>query len=428
MGDVDEFFLKRKHIDGCKFVVAGVSAGSGIGNKALSIVSALVYAVLTQRVLLVPLVTAVPGVFCEPFEGSSWMVDPHKTWSESKKRKDLWEPLESFYKKVDARRDATTKIPHIYAASTTENWDAQPEPRFFCDTEQAQYTRVEWINFRNNLYFIPKLFAVPTFRPLLEDLFPNRKVFTHLLRTVMLPCDPVWNRVKQTHDAHFRHAHRRVGVQERYFNGKEDFKLLHKAMEDNVVNCLLKHGWLPNRYPKIALPRRKDSPPMTPLKVTTVFITSLYQSMHNRLSDEFVRVALGSGDAVGLVQLTHEGTQSFGVEVDRQALTEILCLSLMDHLILTPQSTFGALAQGYGGLVPWFVDLRPETSTPCVRAQSSETCFQIPATKMFTCPHDVGVNGKLVTEVVPYLSDCHLVEKPFFKVNGADLGLQLTTS
>jgi hypothetical protein len=76
MGDVDEFFLKRKHVDGCQFVVAGVSAGSGIGNKALSIVSALVYAVLTQRVLLVPLATAVPGVFCEPFEGSSWMVDP----------------------------------------------------------------------------------------------------------------------------------------------------------------------------------------------------------------------------------------------------------------------------------------------------------------------------------------------------------------
>lgn len=78
MGDIDEFFLKRKHIDGCKFVVAGVSVGSGIGNKALSIVSALVYAVLTQRVLLVPRVTAVPDAFCEPFEGSSWTVDSEK--------------------------------------------------------------------------------------------------------------------------------------------------------------------------------------------------------------------------------------------------------------------------------------------------------------------------------------------------------------
>lgn len=348
-------------------------------------------------------------------------------WAESKKRKDLWETLESFYSKVDARPKAETRINPLYAVSTTENWDAQPEPRFFCDTEQAQYTQVEWINFRNNLYFIPKLFAVPSFRPLLEDLFPKRKVFTPVLRTVMLPCDPVWGRVKQVHDAHFRHSDRRVGVQERYFNGKADFELLHKATEENVVKCLLTNGFLPspNPNPKIALPRRKDP---APLRVTTLFITSLYQSLFNRFTQDFVRVALQSGDAVGLVQLTHENMQNFGVEVDRQALTEILCLSLTDYLILTPQSTFGALAQGYGGLVPWFVDLRPETSTPCVRAQSSETCYQIPATKMFTCPHDVGVNGKLMTDVVPYLSDCQMVEKPFVKVNGADLGMLLTTA
>lgn len=333
-----------------------------------------------------------------------------------------------FYAKVNSRSDAKTKINPVYAVSTTENWDAQPEPRFFCDTEQSQYTQVEWMNFRNNLYFVPKLFAVPSFRPVLEDLFPTRKVFTPLLRTVMLPCDPVWGRVKQVHDAHFRHAHRRVGVQERYFNGKPDFKLLHQLTEDNIVKCLLTHKWLPNPNPRTVLPRRKDHPPMTPLKVTTLFITSLYQSLYMRFTQDFVRVALQSGDAVGLVQLTHEDMQNFGVEVDRQALTEILCLSLTDHLILTPQSTFGALAQGYGGVVPWFVDLRPETSTPCVRAPSSETCYQIPATKRFTCPHDRGVNGKWMSDMVPYLGDCHLVEKPFVKVNGADLGMQLTTS
>ncbi|KAG0603196.1 hypothetical protein M758_10G073900 [Ceratodon purpureus] len=433
MGNVDEFFLKRKHIDGCKFVVAGVSAGSGIGNKALSIVSTLVYAVLTQRVLLVPGATAVPGAFCEPFEGSSWMVDPEEKWSESKKRHNLWETLDFFYAKVDGRSEPETIISPIYAVSTTENWDAQPEPRFFCDTEQAQYTQVEWINFRNNLYFVPKLFAVGSFRPLLEDIFPNRKVLTHLLRTVMLPCDPVWGRLKQVHDAHFRHSDRRVGVQERYFNGKADFEHLHTATEENVLNCLITNGFLPNPTPKsITLPQKtpdpSSSPPLSPLKVTTIFITSLYQELFNRLTKHYVRVALETGDAVGLVQLTHENKQYFGVEVDRQALTEILCLSLTDHLILTPQSTFGALAQGYGGLVPWFIDLRPNTPTPCVRAQSTETCYQVPATKMFTCPHDVGVNGHFMTDLVPYLTDCHLVEKPHVKINGADLGMQLITT
>ena len=78
MGNVTEFFLARKHIDGCKFVIAGVHPGAGLGNKVLSISSALLYSVLTQRVLLVPHATSVPGVFCEPFEGSTWEVDPHQ--------------------------------------------------------------------------------------------------------------------------------------------------------------------------------------------------------------------------------------------------------------------------------------------------------------------------------------------------------------
>lgn len=78
MGNVTEFFLGRKRIEGCKFVVAGVEPGAGLGNKVLSIVAAMVYAVITQRILLVPAATAVPGVFCEPFEGSSWEIDPDK--------------------------------------------------------------------------------------------------------------------------------------------------------------------------------------------------------------------------------------------------------------------------------------------------------------------------------------------------------------
>lgn len=434
MGNVTDFFLKRKHIEGCKFVVAGVSRGSGIGNKALSIVSATVYAVLTQRILLVPQAAAAPGVFCEPFEGSSWTVDPDHIWTKSKKRTDLWDTLAYFYKRVDARALSEAMIKPVYAVSTTENWDAQPEPRFFCDTEQAQYTQVQWINFRNNFYFVPKLFAVPSFRPLLEDIFPHRKVLTQLLRTVMLPCDPVWERVKQVHDSHFRHSDRLVGIQERYFQGKSEFDLLHTTMEENVVSCLLAEGLLPTpnseSQPRTTtVPQEMDEPivpsnspeVLNSLNVTTIFITSLYQSLADRLSRDYVLTTTESDDPVGVVQLTHEETQNFGVEVDKHALVEILCLSLTDNLVLTPQSTFGALAQGYGGLVPWFIDLRPETQTPCVRAQSAETCFQLPATKLYTCPHDVDVNGQFMTDVVSYLTDCNSVEKPFLHMNGIQL-------
>lgn len=326
------------------------------------------------------------------------------------------------YRRVDARNSSL--LSPIYAVSTTERWDFQPQPRFFCDTEQSQYTQVDWIGFRNNLYYTPKLFAVPSFRPLLEDLFPDRNVLTHLLRSLMLPCDSVWSRVKQVHDAHLRHAARRVGIQMRYFHGKSDYTATHEENEEHVKQCMVENRFLPN--PDRA--NAKSTPSLgidTPLNVTTVLVTSLYQGLFDRLTKDFVRTSLDTGDAVALVQLTHEGNQYFSVEVDRQALVEILSLSLADHLILTPLSTFGALAQGYGSLTPWYIDLRKETATPCVRALSREPCYQIPASTQYICPHDVNVNGMKMTDEVSYISDCHLVEDPLFKVNSAGLGIQL---
>lgn len=253
--------------------------------------------------------------------------------------------MEEMYNRVDSRVGSNkTLIPPTYASATTEEWDFQPQPRFFCDTEQAQFTQVDWITFRNNLYYVPKLFAVPSFRPVLESLFPDRNVLTHLLRTLMLPCDNVWGRVRQVHDAHFRHAQRRVGVQLRYFHGRPDFESIHQENEDHVKKCLVENQFLPNpdtdRAPQVPIAQ--------PMNVTAVLVTSLYQGLFDRLTKDFVRSPMS--EAVAVLQLTHEGDQYFGVEVDRQALVEILSLSLTDHLILTPLSTFGALAQGYGSL------------------------------------------------------------------------------
>lgn len=217
--------------------------------------------------------------------------------------------------------------------------------------------------------------------------------------------------------------------------GKSGFDQLHTTMEENVVECLKSEGLLPTTNPKLqsqvfSSPRDFDKPSVSalkPLNVTTIFITSLYQSLFERLSQDYVRTALNSGDAVGLVQLTHAGTQNFGDEVDRQALTEIFCLSLTDHLVLTPLSTFGNVAQGYGGLVPWFIDLRPETPTPCLLAESAEVCYQLPSTRLFTCPHDADVNERFMTDVVPHLMDCNEAEKPFQRETKSNIGIQLAT-
>lgn len=86
--------------------------------------------------------------------------------------------------------------------------------RFYCDTEQAFLAEATWLHFTGCLYFLPKLFAVPAFRPALEALFPDPSLtFTYLLRSLMLPRDNVWQQVKEHDIALFANVDTRVGIQ-----------------------------------------------------------------------------------------------------------------------------------------------------------------------------------------------------------------------
>jgi len=86
--------------------------------------------------------------------------------------------------------------------------------RFYCNTEQAFLTEPTWLHFSGCLYFLPKLFAVPAFRPALEAIFPDPSLtLTYLLRTLMLPRDDVWEQVKKHDQNLFADADHRVGIQ-----------------------------------------------------------------------------------------------------------------------------------------------------------------------------------------------------------------------
>jgi hypothetical protein len=117
MGNVTEFFLKKKTIEGCNFVVADTERGTGIGNKLLSIVSIFLYALLTQRVMLVPFATAIPGVMCEPFEGSSWVIDPElRNFTQARENPKLWGTV-SNSTRMSIVASATTTLPQSSAAA-----------------------------------------------------------------------------------------------------------------------------------------------------------------------------------------------------------------------------------------------------------------------------------------------------------------------
>ena len=111
--------------------------------------------------------------------------------------------------------DATKAGRDAPSASAVRVEFSDPEvTRFFCNTEQAFLTKATWLHFSGCLYFLPKLFAVPAFRPVLEALFPDPTLtLTYLLRSLMLPRNDVWEQVKQYDKDLFADVDRRVGIQ-----------------------------------------------------------------------------------------------------------------------------------------------------------------------------------------------------------------------
>lgn len=133
----------------------------------------------------------------------------------------------------------------IYALTANDFW-CHPGGRFFCDTEQGYLGHIPWIYINGCLYYLPKLFAIPSFRPVLEELFPDRMALTHLLRSSMLPSDEVWRRIEQIHSAYLKDANRRFGIQVRYRYGDDDFNRMHTLINERVLKCALDNNILPS--------------------------------------------------------------------------------------------------------------------------------------------------------------------------------------
>lgn len=142
-GDAVAYFASRSNSSACRFFVAGIAPGAGLGNKMLSMVSGLLYAILTQRVFLIAADTLVPGIMCEPFEGSSWLFDPEWKVTPEYSHSQYWLPKDEFYKEVDGAIKSKTDVQSfIYGLVANDEW-CQPGQRFFCDTEQFYYNKVQ---------------------------------------------------------------------------------------------------------------------------------------------------------------------------------------------------------------------------------------------------------------------------------------------
>ncbi|BBN02801.1 xyloglucan fucosyltransferase [Marchantia polymorpha subsp. ruderalis] len=398
-----EYFLNRSSSTGCKFVILDTPK-VGLGNKLLLKASVLLFAVLTQRVLLIPSDNQ-NGLeqLCEPFVGSSWKLEKD---SAIQNYAHLWQSTGAFQKWVDRNEIRSERSPRtpdqFFAANLIDPY--QPMVRFYCNTEQAYLSKVTWISIGGCVYFLPKLFAIPAFRPALEQLFPDRMVLTHIMRSMLLPADHVWERIRNVEDVYLDTSHKRVGVQLRFFGLQSQYKHKNDIVNEHVLQCGNENGFLPRVLPPRVSSSRYPQNAEKPRNITKVLIASLFPGLHDYLSPIYLQQMTETGEGVGVVQLTSENEQHFGSEVDVQAFVEIMCLSFSDFLVVTPWSTFGGVAQAYGALKPWFVNYDSD-GPACDRAQTVDVCFD-QARDDFLCPHDPELHGKSLLSHVPYIKRC----------------------
>ncbi|CAL5043886.1 unnamed protein product [Urochloa decumbens] len=362
----------------CRYIVS--LPYQGLGNRILAAASAFLYALLTDRVLLIDPSDGMDGLFCEPFPGATWLLPPgFPLQGYTSFTNDTAETYGNMLRnKVIGAGASPPAFAYVYLHS-----DASADDKsFFWDEGQALLRRVRWLVMRTDNYVVPGLFLADAFRAELDALFPERDaVFHHLGRYLFHPNNHVWGLVARYHDAYLAGAARLVGVQVRVFGAQPN----SPELLAQITSCTQKHKLLPEVLatgdPTAAAAAAAASGAKSKL---AVLVTSLKPWYQEKLKSMYWEHAASNGEVVVSVhQPSHEEYQRFGVgSHDRKAWAEIYLLSLADELVTTSQSTFGYVAQGLAGVRPW-VMYKPDNDhgtakvpdPPCGQAASMEPCF-----------------------------------------------------
>lgn len=183
------------------------------------------------------------------------------------------------------------------------------------------------------------------------------------------------------------------------YGRKVYFQGASKRANDHVKQCVAENNILPKPVGEQETESDRTG------NRTRVLVTSL----HTALSEELLRMYKYQGKTVKVTQLTHREKQGFSRAEDHMAMVEILLLSFVDELLVTPLSTFGGLAQAYGAIIPWFVEVKRKEGS-CVRAQTVDLCYQA-SHSLYDCPHEANLHRKKIPDTVPYLRRCLPIEE-----------------
>ncbi|KAG0535017.1 hypothetical protein BDA96_04G329600 [Sorghum bicolor] len=394
----------------CQYVVC--TPFNGLGNRMLSLGSTFLYALLTDRVLLVHAPQEFDGLFCEPFTGSSWTIPADFPITDFAGTFTMWSPTS--YKNMrqagavsgDHRNVSADRLPaYVFLDLIQSFTDAA-----FCEADQLVLAKFNWMVIKSDVYFAAMFFLMPAYERELRRLFPEKEaVFHHLARYLFHPSNDVWGIVRRYYEAYLARADERVGLQVRVF---PETPVPFDNMYGQIVRCSEQEGLLPKVVRKDGDSEANHSSPAavapesSRTKLTSVLVTSLFSDYYERIQGVYYANPTETGEYVEVHQPSHEREQRTEARAHNQrALAEMYLLSFCDRIVTSAVSTFGYIAHGLAGVRPWVLLRPPSPEThadpACVQSKTVEPCLQAPPRQICGA-----AEGTDIGALVPYARHC----------------------
>ncbi|XP_058780374.1 galactoside 2-alpha-L-fucosyltransferase-like [Vicia villosa] len=386
----------------CKYLVW--TASNGLGNRMITLVAAFLYAILTDRVLLVKFGTDMFGLFCEPFPNSSWLLPRNFPYWKDQKHIETYENIMN-----SKKYRSEGLLPQFLILNLQHTHDGHNN-FFHCDRSQGFLQKVSVLILSSDQYFVPSLFMIPSFTQELSKMFPKKDtVFHHLGRYLFHPSNEAWELISRFYEEHLAKENEKIGLQIRVYN-------THRASHETIINEILACTHQHKLLPDIGVPKTSVTSVLKKQTSKAVLVASLYSEYGEKLRTMYKANTTVTGEVINVYQPSHEGRQKSNNDTHNiKAWAEIYLLSLCDALITSPKSTFGYVAHSLGGLKPWILERaygENIPNPPCRRAKSMEPCFHYPP------KYDCRANSTIdYTSLFHHMKHCEDVSKGLRLVN-----------
>ncbi|KAJ1700644.1 hypothetical protein LUZ63_000423 [Rhynchospora breviuscula] len=385
----------------CNYVLWTPSGG--LGNRMLAMVSTFLYALLTNRVMLIYQVDDMVDLFCEPFPGSTWYLPPdfpiknlesYNLYSEN----SYGYMVEHNMINNDPNSPSSAVPSFIYLHLQYDYLYHALHKRFFCEDDQEVINKINWVLLKLDNYIVPGLFMIPKYEKELERMFPIKEtVFHHLGRYLFHPSNSVWGMVMRYHNSYMAKAKERIGIQARIFNSAP---ISIDDLYKQIVTCTQDESILPKLNPEQSKNSFFVLNEATP---RAVLLASLYGVLYDRLKNMYYLHSTTTSEIVSVYQPSHEENQQSEQQLHNQkALAEIWLLSFSDVLVTTAGSTFGYMAYSLAGIKPWFLMRSKDQKIPdppCRRSVTIDPCFHSPPDDLICRTRNITNAGKVVRHV-----------------------------